>query len=114
MKSALLLVLGIIATISQARAESGPSYQSTFNPDSVSASANVTSSPTLSVMYLSDVASDRTLKLIINAREDAQAYVASEGQIFGVKLAAAIAALRYDAQELQATDLEIALLISAQ
>ena len=113
MKSALLLVLGLIATISQARAESGPSYQSTFNPDSVSATANVTSSPTLSVMYLSDVVSDRTLKLIINAREDAQAYVATGGHIFGVRLAAAIAAIKYDAQNIEATDLEIASFISS-
>ena len=112
MKSGLLLFLGVIATFTQAHAESAASYQSTFNPDSVSVSANITSSPTLAVMSLSDL-SERTQKLIINARDDAQAYVASEGQIFGVKLAAAIAAFRYEAQKLQATDLEIALLITS-
>ncbi|MNT91410.1 hypothetical protein D3C72_2325030 [compost metagenome] len=75
----------------------------------------MTLSPTLVPLSLSEEISDRTSKLILAAQEDAQVFVASEGQIYGVTLAAAINALRNEVSSTQnATDMQVAFLILGQ
>ncbi|MCQ4319036.1 DUF2388 domain-containing protein [Stutzerimonas stutzeri] len=53
-------------------------------------------------------------KLIIEAREDAASFVASGGQVHGVRLEAALRWLRHSQPELAASDLELAQIILVQ
>lgn len=53
-------------------------------------------------------------KLILNARDDAAAFVASQGRDRGVQLEAALQALRHQAPALTASDLELAQAILVQ
>lgn len=53
-------------------------------------------------------------KVIVEARDDAAAFVASKGQIRGVRLEAALAALRHSTPGMNANDLELAQAILVQ
>ncbi|WP_426151069.1 DUF2388 domain-containing protein [Pseudomonas sp. DC3000-4b1] len=53
-------------------------------------------------------------KVIVEARDDAAAFVASNGQIRGVRLEAALAALRQSTPGMNANDLELAQAILVQ
>jgi uncharacterized protein (TIGR02448 family) len=53
-------------------------------------------------------------KLILDARDDAAAFVASQGRDRGVRLEAALQALRYQSPSLAASDLELAQAILVQ
>ncbi|MNL45668.1 hypothetical protein D3C87_1683300 [compost metagenome] len=109
-KSVLVLFLGI-SMMSAAQA----AYESSVKPDMVSGTTNVTLSPTLVPLSISEEISDRTNKLVVAAQEDAQAFVATEGEIRGVKLNAAIRALRSELPGAkQATDMQLALTILGQ
>ena len=109
-KSVLVLALGIsMMSVAQA------AYDTSIKPDMVSGTTNVTLSPTLVPLSISEEVSERTGKLIVAAQEDAQAFVATEGEISGVKLKAAIQALRADLPAAkQATDMQLALTIIGQ
>lgn len=52
--------------------------------------------------------------MIVEARDDAAAFVASKGQIRGVRLEAALAALRHSTPGMNANDLELAQAILVQ
>ena len=49
-----------------------------------------------------------TMKLVLDAQEDAAVYVATEGQIVGVKLSQAIEALRQLPEAQSASDMDLA------
>ncbi|MNH02174.1 hypothetical protein D3C77_152510 [compost metagenome] len=53
-------------------------------------------------------------KLLLNAQDDAAAFVASDGQIHGVRLQAALSRLRETHPELAVADLELAQAILVQ
>ncbi|MGH8438644.1 MAG: DUF2388 domain-containing protein [Pseudomonas sp.] len=53
-------------------------------------------------------------KLLLNAQDDAAAFVASDGQIHGVRLQAALSRLRETNPELAVADLELAQAILVQ
>jgi uncharacterized protein (TIGR02448 family) len=62
----------------------------------------------------SDVSSSlRDNKVVIAARDDAASFVASEGQIRGVKLESALDLIRHQAPQLNATDAQLAQAILA-
>ncbi|MBC3206233.1 MULTISPECIES: DUF2388 domain-containing protein [unclassified Pseudomonas] len=57
----------------------------------------------------SDVTSSfRDDKIVLAARDDAASFVASEGEIRGVKLESALDHIRHQAPQLQATDAQLA------
>lgn len=53
-------------------------------------------------------------KLIIGARDDAAAFVATDGRLIGAQLEAALMALRQNQPKLSASDLELAQAILVQ
>ena len=62
----------------------------------------------------SDVTSSfRDDKIVLAARDDAASFVASEGQIRGVKLDSALDLIRHQAPQLNATDFQLAQAILA-
>ena len=68
-----------------------------------------------SINFTSDVTSRISdMKVVIEAREDAASFVASNGQRLGVRLQAAIRELRHAHPELDASDLELAQAILVQ
>jgi|GEM_PF-3405055 Protein of unknown function (DUF2388). len=108
MKKTLVTLFVCLLTLAQAEAHevSASSVDGSLNlscgrggnsdcrSDMVMLSMTSIISPTILTADISDSISGGTRKLLLEAREDAQVYVATEGEIFGVRLAAAAEALR--------------------
>ena len=62
-----------------------------------------------SINFTSDTTTSlRDMKTVVQARDDAASFVASQGDIRGVKLESALDHIRHQAPQLQATDAQLA------
>ncbi|MFV3407840.1 DUF2388 domain-containing protein [Bdellovibrio bacteriovorus] len=106
MKKSVIVALLLSATMAQAT-EISQVYSAsvTSTVDSILAIPLMT---TGGVVATSASISGQTLKLVVEAKEDAATMVASDGAIRGVALQKALEAIRAENPKLQASDLEIA------
>lgn len=106
MKKSLLMALILTATVAQATEISQVySASATSTVDSILAIPLMT---TGGVVATSASISGQTLKLVVEAKEDAAMMIASDGEVRGVALQRALEAVRAENPKLQASDLEIA------
>ena len=73
------------------------------------ASAGLTFAPTLTPFFTSQAISEKDHKMILEAKDDATAFVATNGEWRGAYLEAAIQNLRAKNPAVEASDLEIAI-----
>lgn len=106
MKKTVIATLLLASTIAQATEISQVySASMTSTVDSLLALPLMT---TGGVIMTSAAISGETMKLVIEAKEDAATLLASDGAIRGVALQKALEAIRAENPQLQASDLEIA------
>jgi|GEM_PF-1769212 conserverd hypothetical protein len=114
-KQFLIVGLSLFAVLSNAQANDVCNSEKSQYWDNCEEAISATSASTLfPFVTSSNITTYGNAKLIVAAKEDAQAFVATNGEIYGVRLSSAIETLRNtNAQLEQVSDMEIAQAILA-